>query len=86
MVLQGKEHRHLGQMLQGIPRKVLPTRQNKCPARENIQYPADRDGIHPGSLGKAARIHHGLSSSLDGQMAHPPKLLQWANNDIQSPY
>ena len=43
---------------------------------------ADRDGIHPGSLGKAARIHHSLSSSWDGRMAHPPKLLQWANNDI----
>jgi len=85
-VKQGERHRHLGQMLEGIPRKVLSTGQDECPAREDIKFPADRDGIHLGSLGKAARIHHNLSSSWDGRMAHPPKLLQWADNDIQSLY
>ena len=83
---QGERHRHLGQMLEGIPRKVLSTGQDECPAREDIKFPADRDGIHLGSLGKAARIHHSLSSSWDGRMARPPKLLQSANNDIPSPY
>ena len=37
-------------MFQGVPRKVLPARQNKCPAREDFKFPADRDGIHPRSF------------------------------------
>ena len=52
-------------MLQGVPRKILPARQNKCPAQENFKFPADRDGIHPRSLGEAAGIHPGLSSGMD---------------------
>ena len=66
VVLQGKGHRHLGQMLQGIPRKILPAGQNKCPARENFKFPADGDGIHPRSLGEAVGIHPGLFSSWHG--------------------
>ena len=63
---KGKGHRHLGQMLQGVPRKILLAGQNKCPARENIKFLADRDGIHPRSLGEAAGIHPSLSSSWHG--------------------
>ena len=76
----------MGQMLQCIPRKVLPAGQDECPAREDFKFPVDRDGIHPESLGKATRIYHNLSSSWDGRMAHPPKLLQWANDDMKGLY
>ena len=50
-----KRHRHLGQMFRSVPRKVLPAGQNKCPARENFKFPADRDGIHPRKLGRGCR-------------------------------
>ena len=42
-------------MLQGVPRKILPAGQNKCPAWENFKFPADRDEIHP---------HHGMDEWL----------------------
>ena len=52
-------------MLQGIPHKILPAGQNKCPARENFKFPADRDGIHPRSLGEAAACpYHGMDKWL----------------------
>ena len=54
-------------MLQGIPRKILPAGQNKCPARENFKFPADRDGIHPEPWERLqeyilAYPHHGMDS------------------------
>ena len=58
-------------MLQGVPRKILPAGQNKCPARENFKFPVDKDGIHPRSLGEAVGIHPGLSSSWHGRVARP---------------
>ena len=56
-------------MIQGVPRKILPAGQNKCPTRENIKFPADRDGIHPRILGEAAEYilacpHHGMDEWL----------------------
>ena len=63
VVLQGKRHRRLGQMLQGVSREVFPAEQDECPAWEDIKFPANMDGIHPKSLGKAAGIHLGLSPS-----------------------
>ena len=39
---------------------------DKCPTWKTFKFPADRDGIHPGSLGETPRIHTRLSSSWDG--------------------
>ena len=68
-----------------IKKRTSTPGQNKCPAWEDIKFPADRDGIHPRSLGEIVRIHTHLSSSWDGQVARAPKLLQWANDNIHSP-
>ena len=76
----------MGQIFHGIPRKTLLAGQNQCHARENIEFPADRDGTHPESFGKATRIHLSLSSSWDGWMARPPKLLQRIDAYIESPH
>ena len=69
MVLLGKRHRHLGQMLQGVPRKILPVGQNKCPVRENIKFPADGDGIHLEAWERLQEYiqacpHHGMDEWL----------------------
>ena len=57
----------MGQMFHGVPRQILPVGQNKCPAWKNIKFLADRDGIHPRSLGEIARIHTRQSSSWDDE-------------------
>jgi len=49
-------------MHQDVSGKILPVGQNQCPMRKNFKFPAERDEIHPGSLGKATRIHLSLSS------------------------
>ena len=59
----------MGQMFHGVPRQILPVGQKKCPTWENFKFLADRDGIHPKSLGETPRIHtpcphHGMDEWL----------------------
>ena len=56
-------------MLQGVPRKVLPATQDECPAREDIKFLADRDGIIPEAWERLQEYilacpHHGIDEWL----------------------
>ena len=60
---------HMGQMFCGVPRQVLPAGQNECLARKNIEFQADRDGIHPEAWERLQEYihacpHHGMDEWL----------------------
>jgi hypothetical protein len=57
-------------MLGGIPRDVFSVGENQCPAEKNFKLAASSKGDYPKNLVDASRVHLGLSSSWDGQLAY----------------
>ena len=56
-------------MLQGVPRKILPAGQNKCPAWENFKFPADGMECIPEAWERLQEYilacpHHGMDEWL----------------------